>query len=233
MLTKSISELEKSIGYTFNDKALIKRALTHSSFANEQKINKSGDYERLEFLGDAVLELVSSDFFYHEYPALPEGKLTKIRSAHVCEPALAFCAREFGLEEFILLGKGEERTGGRERDSIISDVCEAIIGAIYLDGGLSKAHTFIHTFILNDYENKSLFYDSKSILQEKVQSLNHTALEYKLINEEGPDHDKKFTVEVFVGGKSMGIGIAKTKKGAEQKAAFEAIKKFGQTKAGL
>ena len=227
MLTKSITELEEKIGYSFNDKALIKRALTHSSFANEQKINKSGDYERLEFLGDAVLELVSSDFFYHEYPGLPEGKLTKIRSAHVCEPALAFCAREFGLEQFILLGKGEERTGGRERDSIISDVCEAIIGAIYLDGGLQKAHDFIHTFILNDYENKSLFYDSKSILQETVQSLNHTALEYKLINEEGPDHDKKFTVEVFVGGKSMGVGIAKTKKGAEQKAAFEAIKKLG------
>lgn len=226
MLTRSIQELEEVIGYTFSDKALIKRALTHSSYANEQKICKSGDYERLEFLGDAVLELVSSDFFYHQYPNMPEGKLTKIRSAHVCEPALAYVAREFSLEQFILLGKGEERTGGRERDSIISDVCEAIIGAIYLDGGMEKAHKFIHSFILNDYENKSLFFDSKSILQEMVQAKDHTSLDYKLINEEGPDHDKKFTVEVFLGGKSFGVGVAKTKKGAEQKAAYEALKKL-------
>lgn len=224
MSLKSISDLEQVIGYSFKDKALVKRALTHSSYANEQKINKSGDYERLEFLGDAVLELVSSEFFYHEYPQMPEGRLTKLRSSHVCEPALAFCAREFGLEQYILLGKGEERTGGRERDSIISDVCEAIIGALYLDGGMTIAHKFIHQFILNDIENKSLFYDSKSILQETVQANGHISLEYKLISEEGPDHDKIFTVEVFIGGKSSGIGSGKTKKGAEQKAAYEAIK---------
>lgn len=224
MSIKSISDLEQVIGYSFKDKALVKRALTHSSYANEQKINKSGDYERLEFLGDAVLELVSSEFFYHEYPQMPEGRLTKLRSSHVCEPALAFCAREFGLEQYILLGKGEERTGGRERDSIISDVCEAIIGALYLDGGMTIAHKFIHQFILNDIENKSLFYDSKSILQETVQANGHISLEYKLISEEGPDHDKIFTVEVFIGGKSSGIGSGKTKKGAEQKAAYEAIK---------
>lgn len=224
MSVKSISDLETVIGYSFTDKALIKRALTHSSYSNEQKINKTGDYERLEFLGDAVLELVSSDFFYHEYPQMPEGRLTKLRSSHVCEPALAYCAREFGLEQYILLGKGEERTGGRDRDSIISDVCEAIIGALYLDGGMEQAHRFIHTFILNDLENKTLFLDSKSILQETVQANNHTSLEYKLISEEGPDHDKRFTVEVYVGGKPAGIGVGKTKKGAEQKAAYEAIK---------
>lgn len=224
MSGKSIMDLEQVIGYSFKDKALVKRALTHSSYANEQKINKSGDYERLEFLGDAVLELVSSDFFYHEYPQMPEGRLTKLRSSHVCEPALAFCAREFGLEQFILLGKGEERTGGRERDSIISDVCEAIIGALYLDGGMDVAHRFIHRFILNDIENKSLFYDSKSILQETVQANGHISLEYKLISEEGPDHDKIFTVQVYIGGKAAGTGSGKTKKGAEQKAAYEAIK---------
>lgn len=224
MPIKSIADLEQVIGYSFNDKALIIRALTHSSYANEQKINKSGDYERLEFLGDAVLELVSSEFFYHEYPQMPEGRLTKLRSSHVCEPALAFCAREFGLEQYILLGKGEERTGGRERDSIISDVCEAIIGAMYLDGGMAVAHSFIHRFILNDIENKSLFYDSKSILQETVQANGHVSLEYKLISEEGPDHDKIFTVEVYIGGKASGVGSGKTKKGAEQKAAYEAIK---------
>lgn len=233
MSIKSISDLEQVIGYSFKDKALIKRALTHSSYANEQKINKSGDYERLEFLGDAVLELVSSEFFYHEYPQMPEGRLTKMRSSHVCEPALAFCAREFGLEQYILLGKGEERTGGRERDSIISDVCEAIIGALYLDGGMSIAHKFIHQFILNDIENKSLFYDSKSILQETVQANGHISLEYKLISEEGPDHDKIFTVEVFIGGKSSGIGSGKTKKGAEQKAAYEAIKLIKSNKSVL
>jgi len=226
MNVKSIGDLEGIIGYSFKDKSLVKRALTHSSYANEQKINKSGDYERLEFLGDAVLELVSSDFFYHEYPQMPEGRLTKMRSAHVCEPALAFCAREFGLEKYILLGKGEERTGGRERDSIISDVCEALIGALYLDGGMKVAHKFIHQFVLNDLENKTLFYDSKSILQETVQANNHIPLEYKLVSEEGPDHDKRFTVEVFVDGKSAGIGVGKTKKSAEQKAAFEAIKLF-------
>lgn len=230
MNVKSISNLEDVIGYSFKDKSLIKRALTHSSYANEQKINKSGDYERLEFLGDAVLELVSSDFFYHEYPQMPEGRLTKLRSSHVCEPALAFCAREFELEKYILLGKGEERTGGRQRDSIISDVCEAVIGALYLDGGMSVAHKFIHQYVLNDLENKTLFYDSKSILQETVQANNHIPLEYKLISEDGPDHDKSFTVEVFIDGKSAGTGVGKTKKGAEQKAAFEAIKLFKKQK---
>ena len=147
MQVKSITDLEKVIGYSFNDKKLIKRALTHSSYANEQRINKDGDYERLEFLGDAVLELVSSEFFYNLYPNMPEGRLTKLRSAHVCEPALSYCAQEFGLQDYILLGKGEERTGGRERASIISDVCEAIIGALYLDGGMTIAHKFIHQFI--------------------------------------------------------------------------------------
>lgn len=224
MINKSFSLLEETIGYTFKDKALVKRALTHSSYANEQKINKSGDYERLEFLGDAVLELVSSEFFFHQYPDMPEGKLTKIRSSNVCEPALAYCAREFGLDQFVLLGKGEEMTGGRNRDSIISDVCEAVVGAIYLDGGMEPAKAFIHKFILADLENKTLFLDSKSILQEMVQADNHATLEYKLVGESGPDHNKEFSVEVIVAGKVVGRGTGKTKKSAEQKAAYEAIK---------
>jgi len=226
MQVKSIDDLEKVIGYSFKDKSLIKRALTHSSYANEQKINKNGDYERLEFLGDAVLELVSSDFFYHRYVDLDEGSLTKMRSAHVCEPALAYCARGFGLEDYILLGKGEDRTGGRNRDSIISDVCEAIIGAMYLDGGMEKAHGFIHRFILNDSDNKLLFYDSKSILQEMVQADNHNTLTYKIVDESGPDHDKEFTVEVYISDRCEGRGKGKTKKSAEQMAAYEAIKKL-------
>ena len=223
---RSADGLEKTIGYSFKDKTLLKRAMTHSSYANEQRINKLGDYERLEFLGDAVLELVSSEFFYNKYPDLPEGKLTKIRSSNVCEPALAYCAREFELDKYILLGKGEEHTGGRKRDSIISDVCEALIGALYLDGGMKVAHDFIHRFILTDLENKTLFLDSKSVLQEMTQAADHTSLEYRLVSEAGPDHDKEFTVEVFVGGKRSGKGVGKTKKSAEQKAAYEAIMKL-------
>ena len=226
MQGRKIQELENIIGYSFNDKTLITRALTHSSYANEQKINKTGDYERLEFLGDAVLELVSSDFFYNEYPDMPEGQLTKIRSSYVCEPALAYCARDFELDTFIKLGKGEERTGGRNRDSIVSDVCEAVIGALYLDGGMDVAHQFIHKYILTDLENKKLFLDSKSLLQELVQSMNHTALEYRLVKEEGPDHDKLFVVEVYVGGVLAGVGEGKTKKSAEQQAAYQAVKKL-------
>ena len=148
MLEERMEQLEQKIGYTFQNKMLLKQALTHSSYANEQKINKTGDYERLEFLGDAVLELVSSDFLYKEYRELPEGQLTKKRSSMVCEPALAFCAREITLEKYILLGKGEEATGGRTRDSIISDVMEATIGAIYLASGIEEDKKFIHRYVL-------------------------------------------------------------------------------------
>ena len=226
MVNRSLDSLEEKIGYSFKDRNLLKRALTHSSYANEQKINKLGDYERLEFLGDAVLELVSSEFIYNKYPDYPEGKLTRIRSSNVCEPALAYCAREFELDNYILLGKGEEATGGRKRDSIISDVCEALIGALYLDGGMQVAHDFIHKFILSDLEDKTLFLDSKSILQEMTQAANHTSLDYRVVGEKGPDHDKEFTVDVFIGGKKAGRGTGKTKKAAEQAAAYEAVKKF-------
>ncbi len=166
---ESLKELEKKIGYQFKKKGLLKQALTHSSFSNEQKINKFANYERLEFLGDAVLELLSSRFFYENYPEMSEGEMTRRRSAMVCEPALAFCARDISLGEYVLLGKGEEATGGRKRDSIISDVMEAVIGAIYLDGGLVEAGGFVERFIFSDLENKQLFFDSKTILQEKVQ----------------------------------------------------------------
>ena len=167
MVQKSFEELENKIGYQFRNKALLKQALTHSSFANEQKINKYDDNERLEFLGDAILELVSSEFLFQENPQLPEGQLTKMRASMVCEPALAFCAREFGLEEYILLGKGEEMTGGRKKDSIVSDVMEAVIGALYLDGGFDTAYEFVKKFVLNDIENKQLFYDSKTIFRDR------------------------------------------------------------------
>lgn len=223
MTQERIAQLEQRIGYSFQDKALLKQALTHSSYANEQKINKNGDYERLEFLGDAVLELISSDFLFREYPQLPEGQLTKKRSSMVCEPALAFCAKEIELEKYILLGKGEEATGGRTRDSIISDVMEATIGAIYLDSGIGEAKNFIHRFILSDLDHKVLFYDAKTILQEIVQRENKGVLRYELLKEEGPEHAKVFTVEALVGDVKVGSGTGHSKKAAEQQAAYEAL----------
>lgn len=223
MTDETFSALEEKIAYHFGDKNLLRQALTHSSYANEMKINKYEDYERLEFLGDAVLELVSSDFLFREREETPEGELTKMRASMVCEPALAFCARDFSLEQYILLGKGEEATGGRNRDSIVSDVIEAVIGAIYLDGGLAKASAFIHRFILSDLEHKQLFYDAKTILQERVQQENEGALHYELVKEEGPQHDKTFEVEAYVGEKKVGWGTGHSKKAAQQQAAYQAL----------
>lgn len=218
-----IEKLEEKIGYTYQNKELLLQALTHSSFSNEQKINKSKDYERLEFLGDAVLELVSSDFLFHNNPDMPEGKLTRMRASMVCEPALAFCARDLQLHEYIRLGKGEEMTGGRHRDSIISDVMEAVIGSLYLDGGFQVAHDFIHRFILSDLEDNILFYDAKTVLQEMIQEDPQGTLQYRLVKEEGPDHDKSFMVEACINGKPVSQGVGRTKKAAEQQAAYEAI----------
>ena len=222
----TIDGLEKKIGYRFKDKSLLKQALTHSSYANEQRINKLKDYERLEFLGDAVLELISSDFLFHENPQMPEGKLTKLRSSMVCEPALAYCARDLELGQYMLLGKGEEATGGRMRDSITSDGMEAVIGALYLDGGFSAAHDFIHRFVLSDLENKILFYDSKTVLQELLQAEGGGDFSYVLNGAEGPDHDKAFWVEATLNGETIGSGKGRTKKAAEQQAAYEAILKL-------
>lgn len=218
-----LNELEDKIGYQYNDRSLLEQAVTHSSFANEQKINKGKNYERLEFLGDAVLELVSSDFLFKSNPDMPEGKLTRTRASMVCEPALAYCARDLELEKFIRLGKGEEMTGGRYRDSIISDVMEAVIGSLYLDGGFGVAHDFIHRFILSDLEDKILFYDAKTVLQEMIQETPGKVLSYELISEEGPDHNKLFRVEAYVNGEALTKGCGRTKKAAEQQAAYEAI----------
>lgn len=218
-----LEQLEEIIGYRYKNRELLQEALTHSSFANEQKINKSRDYERLEFLGDAVLELISSEFLFRAHPDMPEGKLTRTRASMVCEPALAYCAKDLELNQYIRLGKGEEMTGGRNRDSIISDAMEAVIGSLYLDGGFEAAHAFIHKFILSDLENKILFYDAKTVLQEIVQETPQGSLHYELLKEEGPDHNKCFWVEAFVNGKAISKGSGKTKKAAEQQAAYEAI----------
>lgn len=223
MAKEAFEHLEEKIAYRFQDDGLLRQALTHSSYANEMKINKYGDYERLEFLGDAVLEFVSSDFLYRQRQETAEGDLTKLRASMVCEPALAYCAREFSLEQYILLGKGEEATGGRSRDSIVSDVMEALIGAIYLDGGIEKASEFIRRFILSDLENKQLFYDAKTILQELVQQGNEGSLHYETVREEGPAHDKLFEVEAYVGKKKVGQGSGHSKKAAQQQAAYQAL----------
>ena len=218
-----VKELEQKIGYVFKDKSLIERALMHSSYTNEKHLKKYECNERLEFLGDAVLELVSSAYLFNEFPKVSEGELTKTRASMVCEPSLAMCARDIGLGDYLLLGKGEEATGGRKRDSITSDAMEALIGAIYLDGGFTNAKEFIHHFILTDLEDKKLFYDSKTILQEIVQAEKLGEIEYHLIGEEGPDHNKSFSVELTIRGRSYGKGKGRTKKAAEQQAAYEAI----------
>lgn len=219
----TLEGLEGKIGYRFKDSRLLRQALTHSSYANEQRINRMKDYERLEFLGDAVLELISSEFLFRENPQMPEGKLTKLRSSMVCEPALAYCARDLQLGEYMLLGKGEEATGGRYRDSITSDAMEAVIGAIYLDGGFDAAHDFIHRFILSDLDDKILFYDSKTVLQEMIQADGDRTFGYELTGEAGPDHNKEFLVDAVLNGAVIGSGRGRTKKAAEQQAAYEAI----------
>ena len=220
-----IQELEQIIGYQFEKPELLRQALTHSSFANE-KHKRQSDNERLEFLGDAVLELVSSEFLFMNYPKMPEGEMTKFRASIVCEPTLALCTKEIELGKYLYLGKGEDLTGGRNRKSILSDAMEAVIGAIYLDGGFEAAKTFVRRFILVDIEHKKLFHDSKTILQELVQGNYKEELHYVLVGEEGPDHDKNFKVEAMIGDKVVGHGAGHTKKAAEQEAAYEALLKL-------
>ena len=225
---KRLKELEERIGYRFKNFHLLEHAMKHSSYTNEKHLKKYECNERLEFLGDAVLELISSEYLFQSYDTKPEGELTKMRASMVCEPALAFCAREIELGSFLLLGKGEEATGGRKRDSITSDAMEALIGAIYLDGGFASAKEFIHRFILNDLEHKRLFYDSKTILQEIVQSRTDETVTYELVREDGPDHNKTFETAVRIGAKVYGTGTGRSKKAAEQEAAYQTILKLNQ-----
>ncbi len=231
-MKKPLEELEQKIGYHFKNKELLTHAMMHSSYANEHHMEKSRNNERLEFLGDAVLELSSSEFLYHAYPEKTEGELTKLRASLVCEPTLAFCTREIGLGSYLLLGKGEELTGGRERPSVVSDAMEALIGAIYLDGGFANAKEFVVRFILNDMEHKQLFYDSKTILQEMVQGQFEETLSYELLKEEGPDHNKNYEVQAVLGKTVLGKGSGRTKKAAEQEAAYQGILQLRQESVG-
>ena len=227
---ESIEKFEKIIGYTFKNKKLIYQALSHSSYANERKI-PGGSNERLEFLGDSVLSIVVSDYLYRHLTHIAEGELTKLRASLVCEKSLYVFAKKINLGNYLMLGRGEENTGGRERPSILADAFEALIAAIYLDSGSEKAREFIHRFVLNDLEHKRLFYDAKSILQEYVQETKAGELIYELIKEEGPEHDKLFAMEARLNGKTIGYGEGKSKKTAQQHAAYDALlKKDGNKK---
>ena len=218
--------LEEQIGYSFHNRELLEQALTHTSFANELPPDlHSFHYERLEFLGDAVLEAVSSAFLYKRFPKRKEGELTRLRAALVCEPSLAFCARKLGLDKILRLGRGEEEGGGRSKDSIVSDVLEAVIGAIFLDSGedLAAPRAFIEKYVLCDIEERELFYDAKSILQERAQQ-SGKSIEYELTGEEGPAHARVYTSTVYLDGVPAGTGSGSSKKESQQHAAFAALK---------
>ncbi len=218
------TELENRIGYHFKERSYLDKALQHSSFTNEKQMSRTECNERLEFLGDAVLELISSEYLYRRFPEMPEGELTKLRAKLVCEPTLAHDARQIDLGRYLLLGKGEDMTGGRERDSVTSDALEALIGAIYLDGGQNAARSFILRVVLDDIDHKQLFSDSKTSLQELVQKeMPDLEIAYHLIEESGPDHAKQFTTEVLIGSRSAGKGTGSSKKASEQNAAYHAI----------
>ncbi len=220
-----VEELENRIGYKFKNRDYLITALTHSSLINERVINVTDDYERQEFLGDAVLELVVSDRIFKDNPALDEGKLTGLRASLVCERSLALAAKEIELSEFILMGKGDDMQGSRYRDSVVSDVFEAIIGAVYLDNGLKEAEAFINRFILKDYEKRNASTDSKTSLQRYVQKKG-LSLQYELVSESGPDHDRIFVMAAMIDGKEAARGSGKSKKLAEQAAAYEAYNRL-------
>lgn len=226
MLNYNESELEKNICYEFKNKSLLKQAMSHSSFINEMKRSGMESYERLEYLGDAVLELISSEFLFHEYPDISEGRLTKLRASIVCEFTLSSVARMLHFGDYVLLSKGEAMTGGRNRDSILCDLFESVLGAIYLDGGMEPAKRYVTTFLLTDIEHKSLFYDAKTTLQEMVQKDGKGVVTYKQISESGPDHNKCFVMDVLVDGVRLAQGSGSSKKNAQQMAAYEAILKL-------
>ncbi len=221
-----IKELQKKLGYTFKDEAYLIRALSHSSYVNEN--HSAGDSnERLEFLGDSVLGLITAENFFKNYTKLPEGELTKLRAATVCEKSLAGFARQLELGKYLLLGKGEILTGGRERPSIQADAFEAIIAAIYLDGGMEEARNFVLKYIEEAIRHQQSIRDYKTMLQEVVQRNPGEIVEYVLTGETGPDHDKRFEVEVHLNSNVIGRGIGRSKKRAEQEAAREALELMG------
>ena len=218
--------LEEKLGYRFTDRSLLENALTHSSYANENRARGMQSNERLEFLGDSVLGMVVADYLYRTHPDLPEGDLTRTRAALVCEESLAEVARTLELGAYLKLGRGEEAGGGRTRPSITADAVEAVLAAVYLDGGIGSARKLIQRFILDKEEEKSASRDYKTALQELVQKESGRVLGYKLIGSEGPDHAKIFSVEVDLNGGPIGRGKGRSKKEAEQMAAKAGIEKL-------
>lgn len=222
-----LSDLEKAIGYRFQNISLLQNALAHSSYANERWHDSLLSNERLEFLGDSILGMTVADYLYRNFPDRPEGELTRMRADMVCETTLAAVANRIGLGQHLLLGHGEEQGGGRARPSILADAVESVIAACYLDGGFESAAQFIRTFILCDVPVKRLHnVDYKTTLQELVQRKKDQVLSYTLTGESGPDHDKQFCVAVSLNGKTVGEGTGRSKKKAEQDAARVAIEKL-------
>lgn len=225
MNSEEYEALEKIIGYKFNDKINLDIAFTHKSYANEIVCGKRQSYERFEFLGDAILEFVVSDYLFNEYKDKTEGELTKIRASLVCEFTLSRIARELNFGKYGLFSKGEKNTGGRDRDSILCDFFESVTGAIYIDGGLDAAKNFIYKFLLTDIENKKLFYDAKTTLQELSQK-NNSTLKYVLLGESGPEHNKIFKMQLCIDGKPVAQGEGHSRKSAEQHAAYNALEQM-------
>jgi len=219
-----IKNLETAIGYRFGNISLLQNALTHSSYANEHWHNSLKSNERLEFLGDSILGMVVAEYLYKSFPDRPEGELTRMRADMVCEKTLAAVASRIGLGQHLLLGNGEEQGGGRSRDSILADAVESVIAASFLDGGMAAARQFIEKFILVEVPVKKLHNaDYKTALQELVQQKKNQTLSYALVGESGPDHDKRFEVEVSLNGRIIGTGSGSSKKRAEQMAAKKAL----------
>jgi len=228
-----VNTLESRIGYTYRNKQYAVNALVHSSFSNEHHNFAAKSNERLEFLGDAILDFVMSLVLYNNEKQFSEGEMSKLRALIVCEASLDACARKIGLGELVMLGKGEEANGGRVRPSILSDAMEAIIGSIYLDGGIDEAEGFI-MHLLGDIYLKAvegmLFMDYKTALQEELQKSGDIPIQYKLIESIGPDHSKTFKMSVYANGKIIGTGVGKSKKDAEQMAAKAALEDMGQAR---
>ncbi len=225
---RQLKQLQNIIGYKFNRCNIFNQSLTHSSFANEHRKIKIKHNERLEFLGDAVLEIVISDYIFNKYTNYKEGELTKLRATVVCETSLAKAAKKINIGKYILLGKGEENTGGRKRDSILADTFEAIIGAIYYDGGIDNSKKFILNnlkSIIVDAVNGKLFLDHKTQLQELLQKDSESIIKYDVVKQEGPDHNKIFHIEVKNKSRVLGRGVGRSKKEAEQSAAQSALSK--------
>jgi ribonuclease III len=224
-----LTELEQITGFPFYDKLLFQQAFTHTSYAHERKHNGAHmNNERLEFLGDAVLELVVSEYLFHRYPEMSEGELTRTRARVVCEPSLAFFANELKFGYYVRLGKGEEMTGGRIRPALLADLFEAFIGALYLDQGLDIVKRFLDVVVFPKVSEEWLaqITDSKSQLQEMVQKVRLGPLEYRIVDMQGPAHDRQFVAEVYLQDKRLGRGLGRSKKVAEQQAAAQALKSW-------